>query len=125
MRTFQTFFAALFVLSVMLLPVPASSAAVKPTIRVDIGRALNEALQAVQAKDFVLARDKAQLADMARDKTPFEEYVVAKYLSTIALMQPMPDYAAAQAAYDRIIASGGVPDADRASVEELARKLQR
>ena len=123
MRRFHGLFAALLVASAIAMPEP-SSAVAKLAVRTAIGLPLIEALKAIQAMNFALALEEARLADSATNKSPFEEYAVAQYLCDIALAQPMPDYTAARAAYDRIMSSGGIPDQDRASLEEWAMKLR-
>jgi len=82
-------------------------------------------MKAVDAKDFATALAKVKEVDAAiKDKSPFEEYQVAKYLGFIAINQvPMPDYAAATAAYNREIASGGAPEAERAGMYNVALRL--
>jgi len=94
-----------------------------PTVRAAIGKSLNEAMKAVDAKDFATALTKVQDADKIADKTPFEEYQVAKYYGFIAINQPMPDYAAAAKAYNREVASGGVPEAEKATMYNVAMRL--
>ena len=79
-----------------------------------VGKPLNDAMKLVDMKDFAGALAKVKEADAVMDKTPFEEYSVTKYMGFIAINQPMPDYAAATVAYNRQIASGGAPDADKA-----------
>ncbi len=94
-----------------------------PTVRNAIGKSLNEAMKAVDAKDFATALTKVKEADEVKDKTPFEEYQISKYYGFIAINQPMPDYAAAATAYNRQIASGGVPEADKAGMYNVAMRL--
>src|SRR6185437_4784356 len=54
---------------------------------------------------------------------PFEEYSIAKYYGYIYINQPMPDYPAATAAYNRQIASGGAPEAEQANMYMIAMRL--
>jgi hypothetical protein len=122
MRRFHALSAALLV-TWATATVEPTNAAVVTVVRRDIGTPINEALKAIEMNDFGVALEKVQFADRVKNKSPYEEYMVAKYLGYIALKQPMPDYAAARAAFDRVIASGGIPDRDRASAEEMAMKL--
>jgi tetratricopeptide (TPR) repeat protein len=93
------------------------------TARPSIGIPINDALKLVQMMDFAGALAKVQLADKQEKKTPYEEFTVAKYLGVIALGQPMRDMALATIAYNRMIASGAAPDAEKADMYELAMKL--
>jgi len=104
----------------------AKAAAAKdagPQVRPPVGKPLNDAMKLVDMKDFAGALAKVKEADAVMDKTPFEEYSVAKYIGFIAINQPMPDYAAATVAYNREIASGGAPDAEKATMYSIAMRL--
>jgi hypothetical protein len=94
-----------------------------PTVRTAIGKPLNDAMKAIDAKDFATALAKVKEADAVKDKTPYEDYQVAKYYGFIAINAPMPDYAAAAVAYNREIASVGAPDAEKASMYNVAMRL--
>jgi hypothetical protein len=105
-----------------------------PKISNAVGKPLNDAIKftdavktakndAEKAKDFADALEKVKEADAVKDKTPYEEYQVAKFLGYIAINQPMPDYAAAAAAYNRQIASGGAPDAEKPGAYKVALRL--
>ncbi len=96
-----------------------------PQVRPPIGKPLNDAMKLVDMKDFAGALAKVKEADAVMDKTPFEEFSVSKYLGFIALNQNqlMPDYTAATAAYNRQIASGGAPDAEKATMYSIAARL--
>jgi tetratricopeptide (TPR) repeat protein len=107
--------------------VPAYAAPAKkeeaPKVRPAIGKPLNDAEKLVNTKDFAGALVKVKEADAVMDKTPFEDYQVAKFFGFIAINQPMPDYAAATVAYNREIASGGAPDAEKAAMYNIAMRL--
>jgi tetratricopeptide (TPR) repeat protein len=77
----------------------------------------------VDMKDFAGALAKTNEADAVKEKTPYEEYMVTKYLGFIAINQPMPDYDAATAAYNRQIGSGGAPDAEKPAMYAVAMRL--
>ena len=105
-----------------------------PTLRPALGKLLNDTIKdtdavktakndAEKAKIFADALAKVKEADAIKDKTPFEEYQVAKFLGFIAINQPMPDYAAAAAAYNRQVASGGAPEAEKAGAYKVAMRL--
>jgi tetratricopeptide (TPR) repeat protein len=101
----------------------AAPAAKAPQLSRQIGIPINDALKLVQAMDFAGALAKVAEADKVKNKTPVEEFTVAKYLGVIALGQPMRDMAAATVAYNRMVASGGAPDAEKAGMLDLAMKL--
>ena len=94
-----------------------------PQVRVPVGKPLNDAMKLVDTKDFAGALAKVREADAVMDKTPFEEYQVTKYMGFIAINQSMPDYAAATVAYNRQIASGGAPDAEKPNMYNVAMRL--
>src|SRR5215472_2010276 len=66
-----------------------------PSARKEIAVPINDALKQVDMKDFAGALVNVKKADAVQMKTPYEEYMVSKYLGFIAVNQPMPDYAAA------------------------------
>lgn len=95
-----------------------------PQVRAAIGRFLNDAMKLVDTKDFAGALAKVKEADTTvTDKTPFEDYSIAKYLGFIAINQPMPDYDAATAAYNRQVASGGVPMGEEVAMYSVTMRL--
>lgn len=94
-----------------------------PTSRRQVGLPINDALKFVQMMDFDRALAKVREADAVKDKTPYEEYIVAKYMGIVALQQPMRDMAAATVAYNRMVASGAAPEAEKADMLDLAMKL--
>src|SRR5262249_29252106 len=65
-----------------------------PTTRPAVGVPLNDAIKAINMMDYATALTKAQLADKVDKKTPYEEYLTAKILGSIAINQPMRDFAA-------------------------------
>ncbi len=91
-----------------------------PSARKEIGLPINDAQKQVEMKDFAGALVNVKKADLVPMKTPYEEFMVSKFLGFIAINQPMPDYAAATAAYNRQIASNGAPDAEKAGMYSIA-----
>jgi len=79
-----------------------------PQVRREIGIPLQDALKAITANDFDTALAKLAVADMVPMKTPFEEYSIAEYLGSVYVKKM--DYANATVAFNRQVASGGVPD---------------
>src|SRR5689334_5342412 len=92
-------------------------------VRRDVGRPLNDAQKLVDMKDFAGALAKVKEADTAKDKTPFEQYMIAKYEGYIYVNQPMPDYAAATIAYNQQIETGAAPDMEKAAMYSIAMRL--
>ena len=79
-----------------------------PQVRREVGIPLQDALKAIMANDFDTALAKLAVADMVPMKTPFEEYSIAEYLGSVYVKKM--DYANATVAFNRQVASGGVPD---------------
>ncbi|HEX3483888.1 MAG TPA: hypothetical protein VHT51_02440 [Micropepsaceae bacterium] len=110
-----------------LMPAYAAAPAKKPdpklTVRAAVGKPLADAMKLVDMKDFAGALAKVKEADAVKEKTPYEEYMVTKYTGFIAINQPMPDYEAATEAYNRQVASGGAPDAEKPGMYAVAMRL--
>jgi hypothetical protein len=94
-----------------------------PLARPAIGTPINDAVKLLQTMDYAGALAKVQLADKVDKKSPYEEYLVAKFLGAIALSQATKDFPAATVAYNRMMASGGAPEAEKESMYDLAMKL--
>jgi tetratricopeptide (TPR) repeat protein len=86
------------------------------TARTAVGNPINDALKLVEAKKWDEAVAKVQIADAVKDKSPYEEYMVAKYLGYIAVQRDPQDLEAARVAYGRQVASGGAPDAEKSGM---------
>src|SRR5579871_708880 len=98
----------------------------KPTanqVRPAVGKPLTEAMKLVDAKDFAGALAKVKEADAAKDKTPFEQYMISKYEGFIYVNEPMPDYAGATVAYNQQIETGAAPDAEKPTMYNVAMRL--
>jgi hypothetical protein len=91
--------------------------------RREVGTPINDALKLVEAKDWDAAVAKVQQADAVKDKTPYEEYMVAKYFGYIAINREPQDLATAATAYNRQIASGGAPEAEQQAMYATAIRL--
>jgi tetratricopeptide (TPR) repeat protein len=94
-----------------------------PSARKEIAVPMSDASKQIDMKDFAGALASVKKADLVPMKTPYEEYMVSKYLGFIAVNQMTPDYAAATAAYNRQIASGGAPDAEKGGMYSVAMRL--
>jgi len=93
------------------------------TTRPVIGNPINDSLKLIDTGDLAGALAKVAIADAVPMKTPFEEYTVAKFLGTIYMKQMPPNLAAAAVAYNRQIASGAAPDAEKPGMYGTALRL--
>jgi hypothetical protein len=82
---------------------------------------LQEALDLEKAQNFAGAMEKIRAADAIADKTPAEEFVIAKFMGSIALK--LNDQATAATAFSRALSSGAVPDNEKASLLYIAMAL--
>jgi tetratricopeptide (TPR) repeat protein len=92
-----------------------------PTIGAKVGKPLIEGQKAFNAKDYATALAKAQEADAVENKTPYEAYQVAKLIAVIYLNQN--NLPAATEAFNRAIATGGLPEEEKASTYKTAMLL--
>jgi len=92
-------------------------------VRTQVGNPVNDSLKLLDANDFAGALAKVQQADMVPMKTPFEEYTVAKYLGNIYIKQMPQNLPAATVAYNRQVASGACPDAEKPQMYAMALRL--
>jgi tetratricopeptide (TPR) repeat protein len=107
-----------------LMPAYAAAPAKKPEppkVRKEVGIPLSDALKLLTANDLDGATVKVVQADLVQMKTPFEEYSVSEYLGAIAIKKK--DFMAATVAFNRQVASGGVPDEKKAGMYDTAMKL--
>jgi tetratricopeptide (TPR) repeat protein len=93
------------------------------TARREVGTPINDALKLVEAKNWDGAMAKVQLADSVKDKTPYEEFMVAKYLAFISVSREPQDLAAAHVAVNRQIASGGAPEEEKPNMYSMGMLL--
>jgi len=93
------------------------------TARREVGTPINDALKLVDAKNYDAALAKVQQADAVKDKTPYEEFMVAKYLAYIAVNKMPQDIPTATAAVNRQIASNGAPDAEKPGMYSMGMLL--
>ena len=92
-----------------------------PKVRREVGIPLGDALKLINSGDLDGAMAKLQQADMVEMKTPFEDYSIAEYIGAVAIKKM--DYAAATAAFNRQVASGGAPDEKKEPMLSTAMKL--
>ena len=93
------------------------------TARREVGTPINDALKLVEAMKFDEALAKVQQADQVKDKTPYEEFMVAKYLAYIAVNKMPQDIPTATAAVNRQIASNGAPEPERPNMYSMGMLL--
>ena len=93
------------------------------TARREVGTPINDALKLVEAKNWDGAMAKVEQADSVKDKTPYEEFMVAKYIAYIAVNRDPQDIPAATAAVNRQIASDGAPDDEKANMYSMGMLL--
>jgi tetratricopeptide (TPR) repeat protein len=93
------------------------------TARREVGTPINDALKLVEAKDWDGAMAKVQQADAVKDKTPYEEYMVSKYIAFIAVNRQPQDIPGATTAVNRQIASGGAPEPEKPNMYSMGMLL--
>jgi tetratricopeptide (TPR) repeat protein len=93
------------------------------TARREVGTPINDALKLVEQKKWDEAMAKVQQADQVKDKTPYEEFMVSKYLAYIAVNRQPQDIPTATAAVNRQIASDGAPDAEKPAMYGMSMLL--
>jgi tetratricopeptide (TPR) repeat protein len=93
------------------------------TARREVGTPINDALKLVEAMKWDEAMAKIQQADSVKDKTPYEEFMVAKYIAYIAVNRQPQDIATATTAVNRQLASNGAPEAEKPGMYTMAMLL--
>jgi tetratricopeptide (TPR) repeat protein len=93
------------------------------TARREVGTPINDALKLVEAKNWDGAMAKVQQADNVKDKTPYEEFMVAKYIAYIAVNREPQDIPTATTAVNRQIASNGAPEDEKANMYSMGMLL--
>lgn len=92
--------------------VMATAAAQKgQKLRAEVGKPLQAAEKALQAKNYGEAMTQIDAAAKVSNLTPYESYVIARMKGSAALGKK--DYKTALAAYEASIASGQLPEADK------------
>lgn len=102
---------------------PAPKKEETPPVRRLVGVPLNDAVKLVNEKKFDEALAKVMEADKVEMKTPYEEFMVSRSLGFIAINKMPQDFAAATTAYNRMVASGGAPEPERAAMYGVALRL--
>ena len=79
----------------------------QPKVSRDVGKALNDAIQAAQKKDFKTALADIKTAQAVSDKTAFDDFKINEILAFIAINTQ--DYATADTAYEAMADSPAMP----------------
>lgn len=94
----------------LLAPATAVAATAAPKLSAKMSKPIAAAQEAIQAKNWDAALASLAEAQAVEPKTPYDAFVI-DYISWYPLVQKK-DYAAAEAALARAVASGFVPEAD-------------
>ncbi|WP_020648891.1 hypothetical protein [Solimonas variicoloris] len=114
--------AALLAVSGAFVVVPAASAAeTKPTLRAEVGKPLQEAQAALQAKDYATALAKVGEAEKVGSLNPYEQYLAERLRALAAT--GANDAPTALKAYAAVLASDQLPAADKPAMLEIASRL--
>jgi hypothetical protein len=107
--------------SVAMTPAYAAQQPARPTVGRAVGTPLVAGQKAFQANDFATALAEGQKADAVAEKTPYEQYQVAKLLAMAHLR--LNDLPSATAQFNRAIDTGAQPEEDKAANYETAMLL--
>jgi hypothetical protein len=88
---------------------PAASAADK--VSKDVGVPLSDAQKAAQTNDWQTALAKIKEAQAVSDRTPYDDYIINKFLAIVAIN--LKDYATARTATEAALASPSMPAEDK------------
>src|SRR5882672_2369879 len=77
--------------------IPQSKAKVqaKATLRKEVIDSINSAIKGINAMDYAAAGAALERGEAIKDKTPAEDFQIAKIQAVISMQQPMPDIAKA------------------------------
>lgn len=92
---------------VAVLPLQTVQAADEGKVGVKVGKPLQEAQTAAQAKQWETALSKIREADAVADKTPFEQFKINEFSGYVYISQKK--YGEAAAVYEKLLNSGFVP----------------
>ncbi|WP_428313023.1 hypothetical protein [Hydrocarboniphaga sp.] len=93
----------------------------KLTLRPEIGKPLQAAQTALQAKNYAEAKTQIAAAEAVGKLTPYESYIVARLKSAAAI--GANDYKGALVAYEQVLASPQLPAAEKLPTLETYVKL--
>jgi hypothetical protein len=107
--------------ALILLAISLQTIAAEQTVRPEVGTPLQEAQTQLQDKKYPEALAKIDQAEAVGNLTPYESYIVARMRSAAAT--GAGDYATAGKAYDAVLASKELPEADRRQTLEALAKV--
>lgn len=116
-RSIQLTAAALLLLAAQ---APALAGSSK-TIRPEVGKPLQEAQKALQAKNFAEAKADIAKAEGAGKLTPYERYIIERLKASTAIGSG--DYRSALASYEKVVASPELPAEEKVGVLDSYVKL--
>jgi tetratricopeptide (TPR) repeat protein len=92
-----------------------------PRVRPEMGKLLTEAVELQKAQNLAGAMAKVREADAMADKTPAEEYVIAKFMGSLA--HGMKDVQTAAAQFDRAVATNAATPEEKKELLRIAMSL--
>ena len=102
-------------------PVAAASAPAGPSVRPEVGNPLNAAQALIRASNGKEALAKIAEAEGQPNLTPYEQHSIDHTKAVAALAAGEPALSLAQ--FEKVLASGFLPEKDRLSVTETAARL--
>ena len=99
----------------------AQAADKQPTLRPEVGKPLQEAQASLQAKNYSDALAKIGAAEQVGNLSPYEAYIVARMRAVAAA--GAGDNVTALKAYEAVLSSGQLPDAEKVSTMDGASRL--
>ncbi len=96
--------------AVAVLPSTQAVAAEEQKVSAKVGKPLQEAQQAAQAKQWDLAISKIREAESIADKTPFEQFKINEFAAWVYISQKK--YGEAAGVYEKLLDSGFISAAD-------------
>ena len=102
---------ALLLMALLALAAPLAAQEKAPTVRPEVGKPLQAAIDALKARRGKEALAKAREAQAVANKTPYETYLVTRVLGQAAASAG--DSAAAASALEQAASSSAAPEADR------------
>jgi hypothetical protein len=112
--------AAVTVAAVSMTPAIAAKSS-GPSVSGPVGKLLQPAQKALEAKDFATAMGLIKQAQALPDQTPYDTYAINNFLANAAL--GTNDYTTADTAYEAMADSPAMPDSDKASTLHNATLL--
>lgn len=100
---------------------PAMAAPAAEGVRPEVGKPLQDAQKALQAKDYAAARDKLAAAEKVGSLTPYETYIINRLRAAVAAS--LGDAVTAVAAYEAALQAPQFPADEKAATYEIVARL--